>query len=283
MTFWKRVSQYWTKPSWNHTDLEALEEELLTSDLGHHLTTLCLKAVEKSHKPPLSIVKKTLLSYMTAAIPLPQKKPCVFMLVGVNGTGKTTVIPKLFHFYQEKNFTFHAVGADTFRIAAQDQLKEWATACQFSYACPSVTSSCSAAVQGAKAGEHHDILCIDTAGRLQNKTNLMEELEKIHRTLSTIYPQVYVLLVVDSTSGINAENQVESFQAKLPLHSLILTKLDTATKGGIIVRLQKKFSLPVSFISYGESPTDFSVFDPQDFLTHWLEHTTLSFHTEQKP
>lgn len=201
----------------------------------------------------------------------PQMKPTIILIVGVNGTGKTTTIGKLASRYQQAGEKVLIAAADTFRAAAIDQLDIWATRAKCDIVKHQPGSDPAAvvfdAITASKA-RNIEILIIDTAGRLHTKFNLMEELKKIQRVisreLSNITPEI--LLVLDATTGQNAVSQAKLFKNTVPLTGLILTKLDGTAKGGIIITIRDELHLPVKLIGIGEGIDDLRDFLPQDFV-----------------
>lgn len=198
------------------------------------------------------------------------KKPFVILMAGVNGAGKTTTIGKLAHQYKKRGLKVRFAAADTFRAAAVEQLKVWGERT----GCPVVSRPTGADAAGlvfdalAEARKNNDdVLFIDTAGRLQNKSELMEELQKIIRIIKKQIPDVphACLQVLDATVGQNAHSQVKIFSEMIPVTGLILTKLDGTAKGGVTIALTDEFKLPVHLIGVGEQITDLQPFKAQDY------------------
>jgi fused signal recognition particle receptor len=199
-----------------------------------------------------------------------EHQPHVIVMVGVNGNGKTTTIGKIAKQLKNDGKSVMLAACDTFRAAAVEQLKVWAERTN----CPIVTgkeqadpaSVAYSALEQAKT-DGHDVLLIDTAGRLQNKANLMEELVKIIRVLKKLDETVphQILLVLDATTGQNAFKQVQIFKEMVNISGLIVTKLDGTAKGGVVVGLADKFRLPIYAIGVGESVEDLHAFDAQSF------------------
>ena len=198
------------------------------------------------------------------------RKPHVILVVGVNGNGKTTTIGKLAQQFRANGHKVMMAAGDTFRAAAIDQLKIWGDRTGATVVARSVGSDSSGlayeALEAAKMGGH-DVLLIDTAGRLQNKHVLMEELEKLIRVLRKLDPSAPhdVLLVLDATTGQNALSQVEVFREKAGVTGLVMTKLDGTARGGILVAIAAKFGLPVHAIGVGEGVDDLQAFDAAEF------------------
>ncbi|MCF1585365.1 signal recognition particle-docking protein FtsY [Tetragenococcus koreensis] len=195
----------------------------------------------------------------------------VFLFVGVNGTGKTTSIGKLAHQYKQEGKKVLLAAADTFRAGAIDQLIEWGARADVEVVYGNTGSDPASVVFDAmtKAKEEQaDVLLIDTAGRLQNKVNLMNELDKIKRVIKREDPNAphEVLLVVDATTGQNAMNQAKQFKETTDVTGLVLTKLDGTAKGGIVLAIRNELHLPVKLAGLGEGIDDLEVFDPNDFV-----------------
>jgi fused signal recognition particle receptor len=203
------------------------------------------------------------------------EKPFVVLMVGVNGTGKTTSIGKLAAQLKEKGLKVSMAAADTFRMAAVEQLQEWGKR----VGCNVYTSAMGADPAGTAYDAYNaaiknkdDVLFIDTAGRLQNKKELMDELQKIVRVIKKINPTAphATLLSLDATVGQNAISQVEAFSQIIPLSGLIMTKLDGTAKGGILVALAEKFHLPVYYIGVGEKIDDLLTFNRSEYIKSLL-------------
>ncbi|AYW47923.1 signal recognition particle-docking protein FtsY [Tetragenococcus osmophilus] len=195
----------------------------------------------------------------------------VFLFVGVNGTGKTTSIGKLARQYQQEGKKVVLAAADTFRAGAIDQLVEWGKRAEVEVVRGNTGSDPASVVFDAmtKAKEEQaDVLLIDTAGRLQNKVNLMNELDKIKRVIKREDPNAphEVLLVVDATTGQNAMNQAKQFKETTDVTGLVLTKLDGTAKGGIVLAIRNELHLPVKLVGLGEGIDDLEIFDPNDFV-----------------
>ncbi|HEY9085770.1 MAG TPA: signal recognition particle-docking protein FtsY [Candidatus Tyrphobacter sp.] len=198
-------------------------------------------------------------------------KPEVFLIVGVNGSGKTTTIGKLAHRLRNERKRVLLVAADTFRAAAAEQLEIWATRTGSEIVRGADGADPAAVVfDGIRAGKARDagVILIDTAGRLQTKTNLMEELKKIRRVIEreTGAPPAQTLLVLDGTTGQNALSQARLFHAATPLTGVIVTKLDSTAKGGILVAIVEELEIPILFVGLGEGADDLAPFDAATFV-----------------
>ena len=275
------ITDVFTKRKLDAGTLEELEDLLIQSDLGietAHRITARLKAerYDKSISP--DEVRSVLASEITRVLqpvarPLlvdPSRKPHVILMVGVNGTGKTTTIGKLAERYRKEGLKVMLAAGDTFRAAAIDQLKIWGTRTGAAVVARDVGSEAASlafeALTEAKSGGF-DLLLIDTAGRLQNKDGLMQELEKVVRVIKKVDPTAPhdVILTLDATTGQNALSQVEIFGKRAGVTGLIMTKLDGTARGGILVALAAKFGLPVHAIGVGEAADDLQAFDAADF------------------
>jgi len=266
MSFWSRLTRRFSSTSLDSFTPDEVYEWLVLSDVGHDLAEYCAK----KFSTPASLTKffhETLSQRQRSR----KETPHLVMMVGVNGSGKTTTLAKLAFLYQRQKMQPYIVGADTFRVAAQDQLAHWAESLNIPHRAIEGKSACAAAVEGVREGKkgHYCPIFVDTAGRLHTHNNLMDELKKVHKTLCTAFHDVHVLMVVDGSNGTNAQMQVQLFDQYLPLSGLIVTKLDTATKGGIVFRLAHTFSHPIEFLGCGESIEDLQPFCADSFVTWW--------------
>lgn len=196
--------------------------------------------------------------------------PSVIMMVGVNGTGKTTTAGKLARLFVSENHSVILAAADTFRAAAADQLSTWASAVNvpvvrsYKDGADPASVAFDAAEQASKSNV--DVLIVDTAGRLQNKSNLMDELGKIRRVIEKTVPVDEVLLVLDATTGQNGMAQAKVFAEAIGITGVVLTKLDGSAKGGIVISVQKELGVPVKLVGLGEGPDDLAPFEPESFV-----------------
>ncbi len=266
-------------------DWDDLEHALIRADLGVALTTrIIAKLQEREAWSLLGIQDVIKVARQEIAEILPTKakpiqplsgKPNVIVIVGVNGTGKTTSVAKLAHTLKQDRHTVLLAAADTFRAAAIEQLGVWADRLGVEMvkgqygADPAAL--CYDAYQKA-ANDKIDFLLCDTAGRLHTKSNLMAELQKVKRTLSKNDPTAphEIFLVVDATTGGNALSQAREFHQALGLTGLIVTKLDGSGKGGIVVAIQDELKIPTRFIGSGEKIDNFAPFDERGFLAEML-------------
>ena len=260
--------------------LEQLEDLLISSDMGVDTAVqITANLAEGRFGKKLSTAEiKTALAEEIAQImgpvarPLPiyNKKPQVILVVGVNGSGKTTTIGKLASQFKQAGKSVMIAAGDTFRAAAVGQLMVWGERAGVPVmTAPEGSDPASLAFDAMTQAEADDadLLMIDTAGRLQNRTDLMEELAKIIRVIRKKDPSAphNTILVLDATTGQNALNQVEVFQKLADVSGLIMTKLDGTAKGGVLVSLADKFALPIHAIGVGEQIDDLDAFDPQEF------------------
>lgn len=269
----------------NEEAIEKLEELFYQADLGGQTSRELAEKVRKlsqknsnlSSDEILKEVQADLVAELVAsssnslAQPQNEGSPHVILIVGVNGNGKTTSIAKLAHYYQHLGKKVLIAAADTFRAAAIEQLEKWATQTGASLV-KGVRGSDPAAVvfdaiEAAKS-RGCDYVLVDTAGRLHTKTDLMKELEKIHRVSGKAHPGAphETLLVLDATIGQNGIEQALTFHKFTPLSGLILTKLDGTAKGGTAIAIQQKLQLPIKFIGTGEKLDAFHLFDPKSFV-----------------
>jgi fused signal recognition particle receptor len=259
--------------------LETLEAELIRADLGSELAgrlvTVLDTATYRAGITPdeVKAVLAAEIEKVLAGVAKPLEittRPFVILIAGVNGSGKTTTIGKLAARFRAEGKSVMLVAGDTFRAAAIDQLKIWGerTGASVKASAPNSDAASLAfdAITAAKA-QGVDIVLVDTAGRLQNRTELMDELEKMLRVIRKVEPTAphAVLLVLDATVGQNALSQVEIFGKIAGVTGLVMTKLDGTARGGIMVMLAERFKLPVHFIGVGEGVEDLSDFTARDF------------------
>lgn len=271
----------------NEDTLEQLEQLLYEADLGVQYAQELTAIIRESLKQDPSLTSEALIQKIreeilkgtsnisTDKVHL-QGPPHIILVIGVNGNGKTTSVAKLAHRYQSEGKKVLIAAADTFRAAAMEQLAIWAERLQIDVVKGhSKSDPAAVAFDAVTAGKARgaDIVIIDTAGRLQTKTPLMQELEKIKRSCSKIIPSAphETLLVLDATTGQNAIDQAKTFHHFTPITGLILTKLDGSAKGGIVLAIQKQLGIPVRFIGVGEGLEDLQPFDSQAFVNALLE------------
>ena len=262
--------------------LEELEETLLIADVGMQTTSFILDDLKREvsqnrireNKEVLEQLKQRMthvLSQNQKPLAFSEHQPFVILVVGVNGSGKTTTIGKLARHWKQEGKKVLLAAGDTFRAAAIDQLRVWADRSdipcisQKSGADPSAVAY--DAVQAGLAREM-DLVLIDTAGRLQTNTNLMEELKKIKRVIGKVLPGAphETLLVLDATIGQNSISQARLFNEALEVDGLVMTKLDGTAKGGVLFNITDDLKLPIRFVGVGEKPEDLQEFNPQTFV-----------------
>jgi len=275
------ITSLFTKKKLDQQTLDDLEDVLIQADLGVAVASRLVAKLGKERFGKEVTDEEVRAAFaddiaeilQPVAVPLTidaARKPHVVLVVGVNGSGKTTTIAKLAGLYKGEGRSVMLAAGDTFRAAAVEQLKVWGDRAGV----PVVSKQTGAdaaglayeALERARA-EKTDVLLIDTAGRLHNKTNLMEELAKIVRVIRKLDPEAphSCLLVLDATTGQNAHAQVETFKTMSPVGALVLTKLDGSAKGGVLVALAEKFKLPVVAIGVGEGIDDLRPFEARAF------------------
>ena len=278
--FLGRKKEKVTKRKFDDEMLEQLEELLIASDMGVETAMRVAANMAQGNlgrRFSTAEIKKLLADeieqiMMNVAQPLPiyPKQPQVVLVVGVNGSGKTTTIGKLASQFKEAGKNVVIAAGDTFRAAAVEQLQIWGNRANVPVlVAPEGSDPASLAFDALERAQQDkaDLLMIDTAGRLQNRTDLMEELAKIVRVLKKKDPEApqNTILVLDATTGQNAISQVETFREIAEVSGLIMTKLDGTAKGGVLVALADKFGLPIHAIGVGEQIDDLAPFDPAEF------------------
>ena len=265
---------------------EELEEVLIMGDLGVQATydildDLKAKVKEKHIKEPMEC-RELLIESIKEQMDIGEtayefeNRTSVVMVIGVNGVGKTTTIGKLAGKLRAENKKVVIAAADTFRAAAGEQLKEWANRSQAELIGGQEGSDPASvvfdAVAAAKA-RHADVLMIDTAGRLHNKKNLMEELRKMNKIIDREFPEAYreTLVVLDATTGQNALQQAKEFNDVAEITGIVLTKMDGTAKGGIVVAIHAELGVPVKYIGLGETIDDLQKFNADDFVNALFE------------
>ncbi len=268
--------------------LDDLEEVLITSDVGVKTTLKIIDSIEDRIKKEkytnpqeLDIILKEEISNIifdnsdsdTYEI---KEKPHVILVVGVNGVGKTTSIGKLANFFKNQGLSVMIGAADTFRAAAIEQLEEWAFRAKVDIVKQEMGSdpaSVSYDTLNSAINKNHDIVIIDTAGRLHNKVNLMNELSKIGRVLKKLNLNAphEILLVIDGSTGQNAYEQAKQFSEATDITSMMVTKLDGTAKGGVVIGISDQLSIPIKFIGTGESIDDIEIFDKKQFVESFFK------------
>jgi fused signal recognition particle receptor len=273
----------------NHAYLEDLEEKLIKTDLGVDLSLEYSKLIEEKYLAQdikQSILEQELNDFLLSSfdenslnkVNLDKNKKNIFLIVGVNGVGKTTSIGKLASKFKKQGFNTLIAAADTFRAAAEEQLALWSKRADVDIVQLEDGAKASTvvfkAIEKTKA-ENYNMLLIDTAGRLQNKKDLMAELKKLNdvvtKNLADANFALQTLLVLDATTGSNAISQVENFNDVTKLDGIILTKFDGTAKAGMIFTLARKFKLPVFYVGTGESIDDIKEFSFENFVSKYFQ------------
>lgn len=263
---------------------EELEEVLINADVGVNIVMNFMDRLRDRVKSEKItdvnylnevIVDELFIIYvdnesLSDKIKLAEEGPTVILMVGVNGVGKTTTIAKLAHKYINEGKSVMMIAGDTFRAGAVKQLEEWATRTGASFFGKENTDPAGVIFDGlVKAKEENaDLVLIDTAGRLQNKVNLMKELEKINKVIERHIPGApqETLLVIDATTGQNGISQANAFKEITNITGIVLTKLDGTAKGGIVLAIKEELNIPVKFIGLGEKMTDLKTFDIENYI-----------------
>ncbi|MBU3645688.1 MAG: signal recognition particle-docking protein FtsY [Candidatus Nanopelagicaceae bacterium] len=255
-------------------DIEEFRKLLIESDLGVGATEEIIDLVkkEKSENLENAVAQriKSFLSDKPREISLHHGEVTTVLIVGVNGTGKTTSAAKLANFYKTQGKKVLLVAADTFRAAAVDQLVTWGSRIGVDVVKGSDNSDPAAVCfDGASKAknENYDLLIIDTAGRLHTKSNLMDELSKVRRVIEKVTPVNEILFVLDGTTGQNGIAQAKVFSESVPLTGMIVTKVDGSTKGGIALATERELGVPLKFVGVGENIGDFKEFEPDDYIS----------------
>jgi len=255
-------------------DIDEFRRVLIESDIGAEFTEEIIKLVQKERAEVLEekVTEKILgsLSQGARSIEFKPGRVTTILVVGVNGTGKTTSAAKLANFYKTQGKKILLVAADTFRAAAVDQLVTWGSRIGVDVVKGSDNSDPAAVCfDGASKAknENYDLLIIDTAGRLHTKSNLMDELSKVRRVIEKITPVNEVLFVLDGTTGQNGIAQAKVFSESVPLTGMIVTKVDGSTKGGIALATERELGVPLKFVGVGENIGDFKEFEPADYIS----------------
>ena len=278
MSLFKRLLNAVRAGSVSQDQWDEIRSALITADLGVKLADQVIEQA-KSTKPEdaKQVIKEQLsqwLSKKNRKLTLTPNAVSTILIVGVNGTGKTTTTAKLANLIKNEGNKVLLAAADTFRAAAVDQLQTWANRIDIEVVTGAANgdpaSVAFSAISKAKS-EKYDCLIVDTAGRLHTKNNLMSELEKIIKVIEKQSPINEILLVIDATTGQNGINQAKSFIESAGVTGLILTKLDGGAKGGIGIAIEKEFGLPIKFTGQGEQITDLAAFDPEQYLDSLFE------------
>lgn len=263
----------------NEEFFEELEYVLISADMGTKTSSEIIEEVKQKCKKQRiktqdefkEVLKQTIFEILTQIEPQDEQFPQVIMMVGVNGVGKTTTIGKLASLFKSNGKNVMVAAGDTFRAAASDQLTEWANRSKVKIVKQGEGADSASvvfdAITSAKS-KNADVLLVDTAGRLHNKVNLMEELKKINRVVEKEWSECNYkkYIVLDATTGQNAINQVEYFNEAVGLDGIVLTKLDGTSKGGIVVSIVNDLKIPVCFVGVGEGVDDLLPFDAKEYV-----------------
>ena len=291
-SFLGRLTEVFAVPDVTEETWESLEEILIGADIGVPTTLEVVERVRAMNLRKTADVRSALATELVAILEAvdaprgrlwgeqpadaePPPRPHIVLVVGVNGTGKTTAIGRIAWAYMQEGRKVIAAAGDTFRAAAIEQIQEWGQSVGFEVVAQGQGADPAAvafdAIQAAQA-RGADVVLIDTAGRLQNKQNLMAELSKVRRVIERHVPRGpdEVLLVLDATTGQNGLSQARAFAEAVDVTSVMLTKLDGTGKGGIVFAIAKEFGLPVRFVGVGQRESDLAPFDPRSFVASLL-------------
>ena len=279
MGFFKKfLSKVTRTSSVSAADWDELYSELIASDLGASLSDAILSSAKKSKsEEPIEAIREALTSLLSSkprGLAESETGLTTILVIGVNGTGKTTSVAKLAANISNSGNRVLLGAADTFRAAAVEQLQTWATRIGLSVITgkPNGEPAAVAFDSATRAiAENYQYLVIDTAGRLQNKADLMAELGKIKRVIEKVTPVNEVLLVVDATTGQNGLSQAKLFSEAVEVTGIVLTKLDGSARGGIALAIEHQLDLPIKWIGTGEAIGDLAPFDPEIYITGILD------------
>ena len=273
MALFSRLFQKIRGGSTSTIDWAEIEESLISSDLGAKNAAEIIEIAKKSKGDELdTAITSALNSWLCSSnrgLAVTKDRPTTIMIVGVNGTGKTTSTAKLVSYLKAQNNSVLLAAADTFRAAAVEQLATWGSRLGVEVVTgPNNGDPASVSFDAATKAksENIDYLIIDTAGRLHTKSGLMDELGKVRRVVEKVLPVDEVLLVVDATTGQNGVAQAKIFMESVEITGLILTKMDGSAKGGIALAIERECGIPIKFIGTGEAATDLEAFDPERYL-----------------
>ncbi len=280
-TFHKAFDDVFSGAKLDQDALDQLEEALYTADFGVETVEEIIEEIQAAYKADKEIrgedaakigatVLTRVLEGSEGSVTVGQHKPEVICLIGVNGSGKTTTTAKLGHLYQNEGYGLLIGACDTFRAAANEQIKHWADKLKIDIVASHHGADSAAvafdAYEAAKS-RGRDIVILDTAGRLHNKSNLMKELEKLKRVVQKQDPEAphHSWLVVDGSLGSNSIEQARVFNKTFPLTGLIITKLDGTSRGGALVGIYRELKIPIYFVGLGEQPDDLQPFSAKNY------------------
>ena len=273
MALFSKLLQKIRGGSTSSSDWAEIEEALIASDLGAKNSAEIIEIAKKSKGDEIDTAiagaLNTWLSNGNRKLPVNSDRPTTILIVGVNGTGKTTSTAKLISYLKQGNHSVLVAAADTFRAAAVEQLATWGSRLDVEVVMgPPNGDPASVAFEAVTKAKSANInyLIVDTAGRLHTKSGLMDELGKIRRVIEKVSPVDEVLLVVDATTGQNGIVQAKIFMESVVVTGLILTKMDGSAKGGIALAIERECGIPIKFIGTGETATDLEAFDPERYL-----------------
>tara|TARA_B110000285_G_scaffold82634_1_gene95096 strand:- start:2280 stop:3206 length:927 start_codon:yes stop_codon:yes gene_type:complete len=281
-TFHKAFDDVFSGAKLDQDALDQLEEALYTADFGVETVEEIIEEIQAAYKADKEIrgqdaakigatVLTRVLEGSEGIVTVGQHKPEVICLIGVNGSGKTTTTAKLGHLYQNEGYSLLIGACDTFRAAANEQIKHWADQLKIDIVASHHGADSAAvafdAYEAAKS-RGRDIVILDTAGRLHTKSNLMKELEKLKRVIQKQDPEAphHSWLVVDGSLGSNSIEQARVFNETFPLTGLIVTKLDGTSRGGALVGIYRELKLPIYFVGLGEQPDDLQPFSAKNYV-----------------
>ncbi len=276
-----KIIRLLSKNSISNQEIDNIEEMLIEADLGYDLSEEIIGIIKKQSDSNSDLIKnikihlKNILKKYHKELSIKEKKAAI-LIVGVNGSGKTTSAAKLASYYSSLGRNVSLIAADTYRAAAVDQLRIWSerVGCRFIYNKES-TDPTSVVFNGLESAntQNESLAIIDTAGRLHTSGNLMNELAKINRMIENRFPQFLKisLITIDASIGQNSIVQAEEFRKSSDLSGVIMTKLDGTAKGGVVFPLYDKLKIPVNFVGVGEGIRDLKVFEPNDYVDGILE------------
>ncbi|MEI9907240.1 MAG: signal recognition particle-docking protein FtsY [Actinomycetota bacterium] len=275
--FGKLISKITGTPDASNSDWQELEDALVQADLGPNLVQQIVKAAKsaksESAESAIESVLRGSLSDKGRKISRALEGPTAILVVGVNGTGKTTSTAKLANFLSSQGDSVLLAAADTFRAAAVDQLRTWGERLDIDVV-HGVENADPASVAFDAAqqclAKNSTFLIVDTAGRMHTKNDLMDQLGKVKRVIEKVIHVEEILLVVDATTGQNGLIQARQFAESVPLTGILLTKMDGSARGGIALAIENELKIPIKFVGTGESATDFAPFDSEGYIRSLL-------------